>query len=65
MLPHDTLDLVVSGVKSGLLRGHSSGKKKLTILHCSSWTVFNERKVEHCSVLLEDNTVISNASNSI
>jgi len=27
----------------GLLVGHTSGVKKLTVLHCSSWTVLNAR----------------------
>jgi len=38
-----TPSVIVSGVNSGLLPGHSSEERKLRVLHCSSWTVLQTR----------------------
>ena len=56
MLVYDSLTLTVSGVSSGQLWGHSSGERKLRVLHCSSWTVLNAR-CTGCTVLLKDKVV--------
>ena len=56
MLVYDSLNLIVSGVSSGQLWGHSLGERKLRVLHCSSWTVLNAR-CTGCTVLLKDKVV--------
>jgi len=56
MLLYDSLNLTVSGVKLWtVIRPYL---RKLTVLHCSSWTVLNTR-CTGCTVLLKDKIVIN------